>query len=246
MNGFRVVLLERPWDFWQDKSIRQLFTSVVALKKTGYGAEYPDWVLPVDGSDYYASHIMVCREAGSTLSPVMAYRSVPLDEANSHRSSFGGLSLARSVASHEHELAVAREVERCALSGRRISYDSSWTIDPELRKDEASTRYLRDLMKAIHVLHHLDSGVQEIIAGGATRFKMEKLYQFWGYRELSLDGRVLPPLNLPTYNNEEVIVFHLRQFAELALAHAKKFESEWKARLIFGEALADERLRRAG
>lgn len=232
---FKVVVLECPYDSWKNPTMREMFVKLIDLKFDGYRKEYPYGVLPVDTTDFFATHHLVCEETESGLLPLMAYKTVTLDRCKLHNSTLPVLNLANVCGIPKHASAIREIISRCESTGAGLSYDSSWTIHPDARKDESKTRELRNIMMAIHALHHEEAKTGEIISLGALRFKMEKLFGYWGYSKIALGTDVLDPFRVPSYFNEEVIMIHMKGgFSKESLDFAETYRSAWTNRLIVG------------
>lgn len=230
-----VVVIENAWENWSDPKVRDLFMKAIGLKQMGYGKEYPSSVISVDGTDFFASHHLVCKESESgDLVPLMGYRSVPFSRAKYFHYPFGGTALVRAANAPEHEASIANILEHAAWRRHEISYDSSWTILPEIRRDRELTGKLQEIMKAIHVLYHTTGGPQEVVAGAVMKFKMDRYYHYWGYGEIQNNGRKLPGLLHPFFEGAEIVVFHAQQFSTQAIADAERYRSMWEERIIVG------------
>ncbi|MBI3542098.1 MAG: hypothetical protein HY075_02325 [Deltaproteobacteria bacterium] len=231
----RIVVLECPYDTRKtDPRTWSLLTKNFDLKLDGYQREYSD-PLPVDGTDLVACHQIVVREEGASLVPLMAYRSITAERCRRFHMPFPLLAQFRELGLVEHAEAVSEVLARAAKSNLDVCWDSSYTISPLARADEALANELRDVMRAMHVLYHQAMGDHEVLAGGVLKFKMDRLYQFWGYEVLKLAGRELGPIRLPSLGNELGLAFHLSgAFSELARAHAEKFRALWDSRIQIG------------
>jgi hypothetical protein len=227
----RIVILGSPYDTLQDPLAQSLFAKTMALKIEGYRAEYPYGALPVETTDFIATHSILCDERDDGLIPLMAYRSVSHSCAKTFGLPFGGLAVVNSAGGVEHAKAIQGILNRCEASGREISYDSSWTINPEVRKDRELTAHLQEIMRAMHVLYHVDYNIPEIVAAGVVRFKMERYYRFWGYELIAKDGVPLGPIPLPFLRQESVLMFWLSKFSKEALEQAEKYRSLWNERI---------------
>lgn len=242
METLRIVVLDNAWMKWSNPEVREFFCKIVGLKQAGYGKEYPESVLPVDASDFVGTHFAVCIDGRNGLEPVMAYRSITKARADAYTQTLGGLHFVQSLGAIEHEQAIKNILEDCERRGVNISYDSSWTIRPDIREDRELTLHLREIMQAMHTLYHAGSEVPEVIAVGATRFKMERLYEYWGYNALSLNGKELSRLTAPSHAGSEAIVFHLAKIADRAVEDAHRFRSMWDERILLGENAPKMRL----
>lgn len=229
----KLVTLECPYDSWGDGVTEVLFSRLVQLKLKGYRAEYPYGVLPVDTTDFVCTHHMACIEVDKELYPVMAYKSIAWDRLKTHSLPFPLVSLLKVCGTQEHLLAVQKVIQECEAANKNLSYDSSWTIDPEIRKDEVFKPLLRQIMNTMHVYFHKEYQTDEILSLGSTRFKMEKLFEYWGYKLIDYMGKTLSTFDVPSYFNENVVLIHQKNgFSEQAKNDSKKYEELWNNRIL--------------
>ena len=60
----RFVILDCIREIWSLPEVRTLFQNIITLKLEGYAATYPDTLIPLDKSDFYGTHVLVCTEDG--------------------------------------------------------------------------------------------------------------------------------------------------------------------------------------
>jgi hypothetical protein len=234
MKRLKFVILDCAFENWTDKAVPEMLARIISLKKRGYQAEYKPGVLPVDTSDFIGTHLAVCKETAEGLIPIMAYRSITKSRCQKYNLSFSPLQLMRACNALEHEKAVQLFMQQSDFKKEEISYDASWTIDPEVRKDKEYTKKLQELMMATHVLYHLNEHIPRIIAGGVVRFKMYRFYQFWGYRPFMSGNIELPAIKVPFVHDELTQFFMLSAFSKEALELADSYRKFWDTRVIIG------------
>ncbi len=245
MSAFRFVLLQYPYANWENGETRDLFGKMIRLKLRGYVANHFDGVLPFDTSDFLSDHLLVCKEtAEEGLVPFMGYRSMPLSRAEFHKLPFGATTLCQASNGPEHEAAIRAVIEDCRKNSKELYYDSSYTVDPAAKNNPAISPEIKNLILAMHTLHHENMEHCELIAGGNLRFKMERLYQFWGYNGLSLGGRALGPLEMPFYAGDKMMVYHLTRWSPGALDLAATYKLLWRQMLIVGDHTKPDTARR--
>lgn len=246
-SNLKIVILESPYDHWDHPLVQQLFPKIISLKLAGYRNEYPYGVLPVDTSDFVATHHLVCREEHGELTPIMGYKITKLDRCRVHGIGFPALTLAKAAGADQHAEAVQEIVTRCESAGINISYDSSWTIHPSLKEDRTLRDLLKNLTTAMLVRYHLESGTQEQLGMGVLRFKTDRYFQNMGYQLLKKKWRELPPFDHPFLLGEKVVLMHSPNFSESALAMGQQFQELWDARITIGDnhRVNEELLKRA-
>ena len=245
MSSFRFVLLRYPYANWENKEMRDMFGKMIRLKLRGYISKHFNGVLPFDTSDFLADHLLVCKETDEGLEPFMGYRSMPLSRADFHQIPFGAMTLCQMSHGPEHEHAVLQIMNEVRANGKELYYDSAYTIDPKIKNDPVVSPHLKNLILAKHVLHHENLGSREVIAGGNMRFKMERLYHFWGYDELAMNGKSLDPLVVPFYAGDKITVYHLTRWNEDALSLAATYKLLWSQRVVIGDDVRHDTAKQA-
>lgn len=230
-SNFKILVLDCPYDSWETDETREWFGKIIKLKLTGYRREYPYGVLPMDTSDFIATHLVIAIEKKGQLEPVMAYRSVSHDRCQKHSLSLPVLSLMKQLSATQHAEEIQEIIERCEAQKKRVCYASSLAVAEEY----AGHPELKEILKMINVCHTKEDEVGEILAGGVLRFKMDRFYTFMGYRKLAHNGNLLEPLQIPFACNEITGFFHLKDFSPEAKAVAKKYEYMWHDRIILGK-----------
>ncbi len=243
----QIVILDNPYDCWEQRLAQEFFQKMVSLKLTGYKVEYPYGVLPVDTTDFFSTHQFVCRvEADGDLMPLMAYRSVDLHRCRTHNVAFPPLTLARTGGTPDHEKAVQALIDDCDRRGVNFDWSSSWTAHPDARKDRAVGRLLRDLFEVLYVYQHLECKIPDLILGAVLRFKTDKVFGSLGHSGLALNGVVLKPVKVMSLLGEETQIMNAPCLSEVAIAKVRPWQELWDARLIIDRAsTADLRFRRA-
>jgi hypothetical protein len=227
----RIVILDSPYDSLGTPEAQALFAKLVALKLKGYGAEYQYGVLPLDQSDFIATHFMVCQERDGELHPIMAYKSVKEPKCRQHGITFASCAhLSRCAKDDKNLLAVEKIIEEANARSSLMAYDGAWTIDPLIRKDRALVTELKNLFTCIQVNHYAQFGKFDLLLVGVLRFKTEKIFQDWGYKPLNWKGEQLQPFQSPSLR-EAVWLHHARAFSEQALELSARYTSYWENRI---------------
>ncbi|HRO67761.1 MAG TPA: hypothetical protein PL182_09385 [Pseudobdellovibrionaceae bacterium] len=234
LNDLYPLILSPPIDNIGNEELWSLFGQVLSLKVRGYGREYPDGTLPADTTDLYAHHFVVAEKQGGKLRPLSSYKAVDLSRSDYHRHTFPAFSLVDQAKAPLHREALQIEIDRCRKNQRRIAYCSSWTIDPEVRGDQALHRYLKETFCGFYMSFLSELGVDETIVGGTLRFKTDVIFQRLGHRPLSLDGSILPPIHVSHLFNENVLVMHMREKNEECRRLEKEARLLWNRKLFLG------------
>ena len=235
LDNLRIVILNCPYDTWEEAQTRDLFGAMAALKLRGYRDDYAYGVLPLDTTDFVGCHYLLCEDRPDGLQPIMGCRMVSLDRCRVHRLPFPALTLAAMADAPRHAEAMRGIVERCERQGIGIVYDGSWTIDPQTRRER---RLLHEIFTAMFVMVHDAYAIRETIAGAVLRLKTARYLSSWGYRPLELDGAPLPPVAVQPLLGEPVTLMHLREFTASARTVADRYRALWERRLIIEASTA--------
>ena len=224
-DGLRFVTLDCPLERWQDPDVRAAFAEMVRLKMLGFGAQHAAGIMPVDTSDFIASHVLTCVEASDGLHIISAFRSISTERCRAFNLTFSAESLAIAADAREHAAAVREFVGQDS----RVGYLGSWTIHPSARDNAALRTALRDDFALGAILAHEEAGIPKMVVGATLRFKVDRLLSPVGFRPLSLRGTALPPIAVRHLQGEPVLMMCRDEAA--APPEAEAMRARWKARV---------------
>jgi hypothetical protein len=237
----KVVVLEAPYDSLEDPEAQEMFGKLMALRLRGYGGKYDYGIMPVDSSDFIATHLAVCKvdRTGLTpiMTPIMAYKSVTEPKCQLHRIPFSGLQLPVSAGAKKSIQAVQEIIDRSKERQSLVAYDGGWTMDPNARKNRILAQELKNLFTCIQVNHYQRYGKFDLLCGGLLRFQTEQLFSAWGYKPLQLNGESLGAFANPSLGNEPILMMHGQEFSPYALDLARKYQAYWEDRVAIGHSI---------
>lgn len=242
----KLVILRCPYDSLRLTGAQNLFAQLMAMKLEGYRREYPYGILPVDTTDFLGDHHVVCyEETGGRLIPLMGMKSTFNDRCPKFRVDFPVMNYLRLNAPPEFVASTQAVFERCQKRGGKLSYESGLAVSDEAKRDPLLKSAVKELFSAIHVLYHSEiSQTNEMLAMAATRFKVDRLFEFWGYERLAAEnGSTLPEISLPSHFGHRAVCMHLRNgFSSQARLAAEKFRTLWESRIVFSTQETEENL----
>src|SRR4051794_13077167 len=104
----KLAVINCPYDNWDNSSVRDLFCRIIGLKLAGYRGKHPYGALPLDTTDFVATHVAIGIDEGlQGFRPIMAYKTVTQERCKIHNLPFPALTLARASGGDAH----ARKVE---------------------------------------------------------------------------------------------------------------------------------------
>ncbi|MGZ3772289.1 MAG: hypothetical protein ACXVCY_00350 [Pseudobdellovibrionaceae bacterium] len=237
-NGdFQLIIVDAPYENWDDPLVQNLFVKTIGLKNQGYGNNYEHKVMPVDTSDFFGTHILLCeKQLNGTLNPVMGFKSTTLKKCRDYNLGFPGLGLVQSAKMPLHCQAVENIMQSCDREKRGLAYYSSWTIDTKFKKKyyEKNGRDLSDAFCVFYLGISREQKNSEVILGGTLRFRTEKIFEKLGHKPLSLSGQELPPIYVSHLAKEPVLVMHSTNFSDIDLESKEKWLKVWNDRIHLG------------
>jgi hypothetical protein len=242
MNDLQLFTLEHFYDCFRQPLARELFMKTITLKLEGYLHEYRGGTLPLDSTDYVGVHHVLCRKVGRDYVPLMAYKSVSLERCLAHNLHFPATTILGPVgkdqALERTRQAVRAVVDRFRTNPSRLTYDSSWTIDPETRKDRPLVQQLRDIFLTAHLFHsQREEGTASVICG-IFRFKTEQFFAGWGYQPCATEDGSMPLFRHAFLSGEKAVMMYAERYSESAWETARRYEAIWRNRILIGPAEA--------
>ena len=225
-GNLRFVTLDCPLERWRDPHVRAAFAEMVRLKMLGFGSAHAAGIMPVDTSDFIASHVLTCVEGNDGLHLVAAFRSISTERCREFNLTFSAESLAIAADAREHAAAVRELVARDG----RVGYLGSWTIHPSARDNASLRAALRDDFALGAILAHEEAGIPRMVVGATLRFKVDRLLSPVGFRPLSLRGAELPPIAVRHLHGESVLMMCRDEAAAPQAAEALR--GRWSARVV--------------
>lgn len=225
----RIVILDHAFHSWRDPEVQRYFRELVSLKLEGYGANYKDGVLPVDATDYFGTHMLVCEEeADGSPTVIGGYKLVSLSRCERYKTPFPPLSLLKAANRLEDLKRVEELIEEQKRVGRDITYDSAWTMKPEIRNDRERNKFIRHLITVIATRMHQDPYPADWLTIGVLRFKTNEYFEYLGHEQITSPFGVVCSLNEPG------VMMICRKPSPEAASEADQFGDYWANRISLG------------
>lgn len=236
-NRFQLMILESPYENWADPRTQDFFAKMVMLKKKGYEHFYSNGVLPVDTSDFLATHLLLCeRHKNGEMTPVMGYKTVSLEKCRAFNQNFPGLSLVQNAKMPVHSEVVQSIINRCEQKQRGLAYLGSWTVDPLFKQRQNETANLKEAFVGFYRLLYQEQKVHEVIIGGTLRFKTEKLFGDLGHKPLMKNGEILSSIHVAHLVKEPVLVMHSMEFNDFSMRAEAQWSDVWENRIYIKDS----------
>ena len=221
----RIVIIDEAIHIEDDLACR-LWQKTLWAKEKGYRKHYKTSIMPIGADDFFGTHYIVAEvKANGNLEPVAMTKSVRRSQCERFNIPFGAQSLLKIVSLENNKNAT-----KVLDSTNEISYESSWTINPEYKKYRELSPLLRDYMTLYACCYFRSAGIPRWLTAGVTRLKIDKYFEWLGGSEL------IPEFPLPIIDNQTVRMMY---FADAynppkePMAIAEKLMSQWENRIIF-------------
>lgn len=233
IEGLKLVILDCPYDSWEQPGTQELFGKLVQMKKAGYSPYYPYGALPVDTSDFVGRHRLICKDVEGKLIPVAGFRGISLDRCEVHRIAFPAIAKCRGSNATVHEKAVFKILSRAKEEGRQINYEGSMTLDPEVHKSPEFTGLFKNLVGGILHCDMRDANISELVCTAVMRLKVNKYFTALGFLPvLGEGGDELPPFGAAHLRGEPIMLMRTTKFADSIIRFAEEeMRFFWNARL---------------
>jgi hypothetical protein len=238
----RFVQFEVPYDTWKTPFTQQLFGKLVELKLDGYQTAYPYGILPVDVTDFAATHLLICQEPDIGIpTPIASYKSITLKRCGIHRIPFPCLGILQSSGAMRHYEGVQALIQKYQDTPEQLSYESGFTIHPNARKDKAFSAELKNMLMAFATSYGEASTIECFLGMGMTKVKADQYFYSWGYKPFAIGDEILPTVPVKSYFLEDSRLLQTDGFSALAKENARKYQALWKDRLILSDDQASTR-----
>ncbi len=189
-----------------------------------------------------ATHLLVCIEYGKKLLPVCGYKSLSLSKLEKHRIGLPLSSMLKSSGAHIHD-EVVREI-LVKNNGKKIAWDYSFTILPEIRNDRKKIAEIKEIITAINIYYHQMIGTDITFASGVVKFKTDQYFNSMGFEEIYHNGEPLDLIKQDSLWGEEVRLMKLEAYSLYSKQMKEKYCELWNNRFelskskIFGKEAA--------
>jgi hypothetical protein len=193
-SKYKFVIVRSAYELMDHPLGKQIFPGIIALKTKGYRQEYQKGVLPFDSSDFIATHLLLCDVSGQTMKPVLGFKSVTLENCDSHRIAFpmlGMLDRQDDIKGDKKVIEAILDEYRKTKKSSKIAYNGSFTILPELRQDKAFMKHLWDLSFSLLANYYSEFNIDHVLAVCATKFHVNKKKENFGWNYIQGPSSVL-------------------------------------------------------
>lgn len=226
LGGARVVELRRPYDTLHTSTTARWIADIAAFKTRSYRESYPYGILPFDGVDLIATHVLLVDAAGVIR---MGFKVVTQHDCERFHLRFPVYGFLGP-----EQVAQRAAIVRVLSTPTPVGYYGSWAIDAALRAVPAWAALCRDVttLGVVRIAESL--GFEAAVTVAMRRFKVEKYHAWLGMTALGDDGGAFPCHRSDMMMGEPCSISVLRSFSPEALGVAEHMATAWNTREIVG------------
>ena len=225
VRDLQIVVLDNPYNAIEYPLIQKFFAKTCALKVNGYRARFDYGVLPWGTTDLFGTNILICEKVDGNLEPICGYKSVALSKCREFNLPFCPLLAAKDNPSICN--AVEEIIKSCDKRSIDISFDSSWTVSPDLRGRKEFKKHLRAMIISLTMGHHDEYNIAEWITSGTIRMGTHDYFKSMGLKEVGED----PVYQHPLLFNSDCMMFYLQEYSKLAFKMHERYRFLWDNRI---------------
>lgn len=239
----RVVVLDCAYDTIQHPRTLDLLGKIMAMKVLGYQSEYPYGVLPIDTSDFVGVHILLCEENGTTLEPLMGFKSITAQRCKIHNLPFPVFNILSGADLPDHRKALEIIMHEIQEKNEQVAYNSSWTIHPDIRHNPILRQLCIDMTAVFLLKYYEDYKIPHVLAGATLRFKVDRLKKFVGFEHVTLNGTKLANFECKPFFGETVSLMYMNRFRDEARFWANRYKPYWENRITIANSSKEAQIK---
>ncbi len=238
MQNLKLVQLDSPVNQWDNPDTQYFFNQLISLKLSGYGAKYPKGVLSVDVGDFIANHLLICLKTNSGLKVISGYKTISVETCIKHRVNFPLTALLQTSNANIYLPKVDALFQEAKMANNKVNLDYSFTISPEVAIDKEYTKFLKDIIRTMHNFYHQENETFYNLTCGVVRFKVDKMFDSWGYQSFKNEnGDELPLIPQFSLYDELVKLYYMQEHSPESKKITENYKSLWDQRLIITSAI---------
>lgn len=221
----RIIIIDEPIHI-KNKTACSLWQKTLWAKEEGYRNEYTSNILPLGVDDFIATHLIIADELkNGEFIPVAMYKVLRRSQCEKFNIPFGIKKLLKGT-SHEN----SRIINKILDDPSEISYDSSWSINPEYKTDKEFSLLLRDYITLFGCKFHKTMGYTRWLTAGVQKFNIDNYFKWLGGEKLFTD------IPLDIIDNNAVSMFYISNTNNIPpapLLKIEKLNKDWENRIVF-------------
>lgn len=239
-NDLQVVILEAPKETLLVPDGKELFANVMELRIKGYTNIHTNAILPMDTSDFLATHLIVCTKKNPLENVLMSYKSTSFQLCKKFNLAFPFTTILEKSAHPNCINEMKNILEHCEKTGQDLSYDAGWTVNPQIRENKELQIALKEIVVSFLVHHHRDYNIPHWVTFGICKVKTDQLFLKMGATEISDQPMISHPYLLQA--DARALILENHQYTEYAMEISRKYQDLWESRItISGDRQQDQK-----
>lgn len=234
----KIVVMDVPYDVLHYDLAKQIFINTLSLKLMGYQSVYSYGVLPIDTYDFIGTSLLVTLQLDNGEHYILAgQKAVTLNRCTIHKQEFPGVVVAKKMCTPECSQEIERIVNKCKAENIGLSYDASWTINPELKNYSSFLNLVIGVSFSMEINFHLDYNIKEWVVVGIKKVGTDKYFERTGCKTVSAN----PEFKFLGLDNADAVMYHHDgNYSLQTMQRANRYKHVWDNRLVLNKSYFDK------
>lgn len=235
-DDLKIVVIDCPMRYLSDPFVRDIFAKIAQLKVAGFQTLDSKY-FAFDKQDLVATHIMAgeFNEQGD-YQPLIAYKAMSEEQSLAWDLPFDGFDVVKQSQSQLHIDAISDYIQNLKDKGKRVGYQSSLTVDPNIECRKKSVELLK-ILQSMAARYIVDFDVDASICIAREKVKSAKLFEKFGFQKIKKNNEVLPTLTCPQYQNNQYFLMVFDQLTHEGEKLVSAYDSQWRNRIEISERM---------
>lgn len=229
LADLQIVVLESPNETMLYPEAKKLFSNIVELRIKGYTDVHSNAILPLDTTDFIATHLLVCTKDNPFDNVLMSYKSTSFLICKKFNIAFPFMAILEKNAHPNCSNEMKRVLEECEKKHEDLSYEAGWTMDPIIRENKELNKILKEMVTTFVINHHRDYAIPHWATLGICKVKTDQLFLKMGLKEISDKPMLSHPYLLQT-DARAVIVMN-NGYSDYTFQTCKIYQDLWDDRI---------------
>ncbi|MBH47911.1 MAG: hypothetical protein CME71_07035 [Halobacteriovorax sp.] len=235
MSKLKIIVIEKAYNLIQtSEEVRELLPKIFKLKLDGYRPHYQYGVMPIDDTDFWGNHVVVCRETTQGLIPIMGFKSLTVQDSIRFKKEFPLYTHSlNTTGCEEHKKSTKAWVDRMSQTGN-VGYNHSWTMCPSVHLDKDIKKTCYDLSRVLMYCYYRDYNIPHMILACSKRFKVDQQMLDIGFEYLKDEQHnTMPVFKAAGFSQEEFYIMHINDLnhADSVKFLYNRYKDLWESRL---------------
>jgi|GEM_PF-1618667 len=225
-SQYQLFVLENPSNNWDDVLQQEIFFKIAKLRLEGYRHEYGPTVMPLNTGDFYCTTLALFEKEADSFVPLATARICRYSVCKYYNITFPLLAITANGGNTLLHREVERIISEVDYNHKDISYDSSWTMTPKLRKTQLGT-IVNLVFISQWINYHLDHSLDDFIVSATIKVKTDTFFNKLGGIPVVKNSLY----SLKEVNNEDAVILRINEFSDFAMRLAKEYRYIWENRI---------------